>query len=397
MPGGYYDAGDYLKLNFPMGTSLAFLSWGLLEFGQGYAAAGLTSLAKDAVRWGVDYLAACHTGELQYVGQIGDPSIDHAYWGRAEQQTGARPAYTWTADLAASDLASSAASALASASLVFAAEDPAYAASLLQHAQRLFDMAARREGFYSDSFSSATYVYRSSTYLDDLAFAAGWLWRATRNPSYLAAAQGYLRRAQYSRNYYVNWDGVFPAADMLLKSLGANNSEGVDLDYQLSTFRATWQQNQNGITSTPKGLSIPPLGGWGNLRHALNAAFVSALHAKYTPSASERAADLAYAKRQLDYALGSAGRSFVVGFGTNPPTHAHHRGASCPDAPAACGWDQFNTPNPNPQVLYGALVGGPAATDTDYSDVRNNYQSNEVAVDYNAGYTGVLAGLIQLL
>ncbi|RMZ53156.1 hypothetical protein APUTEX25_005145, partial [Auxenochlorella protothecoides] len=355
--GGYYDAGDYLKLNFPLGTSLAFLGWGLLEFPAGYDAAGLTARAKASLKWGTDYLVACHVAEDQYIGQIGDPGIDHAFWGRAEEQTGARPAFTWTSAMPASDLASSAASALAAASLVFASDNATYSASLLSHAQRLFDFGARNEGLYSSSYTAVTYVYSSTTYLDDLAFAAGWLYRATKNPSYLTAAQTYLQRAQYSRNYYVNWDGVFPAADMLLKSLGVANSAGVDLDTQLATFRATWQQGQNGVTITPKGLSIPPFGGWGNLRHALNAAFVTAIHAKY--NAGTRAADLAYAKRQLDYALGSSGRSFVV--------------------------------------LYGGLVGGPASSDTDYSDVRSNYQGNEVAIDYNAGFTGTLAGLIQLL
>lgn len=86
-----------------------------------------------------------------------------------------------------------------------------------------------------------------------------------------------------------------------------------------------------------------------------------------------------------------------MGYGTTPPTRAHHRGASCPNLPAACGWDQFNSAAANPQVLYGGLVGGPASSDTDYSDVRSNYQGNEVAIDYNAGFTGTLAGLIQLL
>ena len=39
---------------------------------------------------------------------------------------------------------------------------------------------------------------------------------------------------------------------------------------------------------------------------------------------------------QLGYALGDKGRSFVQGFGNNPPTKSHHRGASCPAAPASC-------------------------------------------------------------
>jgi len=32
-----------------------------------------------------------------------------------------------------------------------------------------------------------------------------------------------------------------------------------------------------------------------------------------------------FAKSQIDYALGDTGRSFVCGFGVNPPVRPHHR------------------------------------------------------------------------
>lgn len=63
----------------------------------------------------------------------------------------------------------------------------------------------------------------------------------------------------------------------------------------------------------------------------------------------------------MKYVLGSedgVGNSFVVGFGNNPPVQAHHRAASCPDPPAPCTFDSFNSATENPHVLYGALVGG---------------------------------------
>ena len=54
--------------------------------------------------------------------------------------------------------------------------------------------------------------------------------------------------------------------------------------------------------------------------------------------------------------LGDAGRSFVVGYGKDPPERAHHRGASC--RPGDCSGAQLATPEPNPNVITGALVGG---------------------------------------
>ena len=64
---------------------------------------------------------------------------------------------------------------------------------------------------------------------------------------------------------------------------------------------------------------------------------------------------------------------------------------SCNDPPATCDWYDHDKPDPNPQVLNGALVGGPDQNDY-YEDVRSNFVFNEVACDYNAGFQGALAG-----
>ena len=57
-----------------------------------------------------------------------------------------------------------------------------------------------------------------------------------------------------------------------------------------------------------------------------------------------------WARGQLDYALGSNGRSFVVGVGPDPPVKVHHAAASCPDLPEPCGWEDYESAEPNPQV-----------------------------------------------
>jgi hypothetical protein len=80
-------------------------------------------------------------------------------------------------------------------------------------------------------------------------------------------------------------------------------------------------------------------------------------------------------------------RSFVVGYGTNPPQRVHHRAASCPNPPAPCDYRYFSLQTPNPRTVSGALVGGPDPSDI-YRDDRTDAQSNEVAIDYNSGFTG---------
>jgi hypothetical protein len=46
----------------------------------------------------------------------------------------------------------------------------------------------------------------------------------------------------------------------------------------------------------------------------------------------------------------------------------------------------------NPNTLYGALVGGPDKEDK-FADVRTDFAAAEVTLDWNAGLTGLLAGL----
>jgi hypothetical protein len=79
--------------------------------------------------------------------------------------------------------------------------------------------------------------------------------------------------------------------------------------------------------------------------------------------------------------------------GTDDHVFLHY--SSCPNAPAVCDWNTYNSPDPNAHVLSGALVGGPDNSDN-YKDDRSNYISNEVATDYNAAFQSLLAHLVEL-
>ena len=144
------------------------------------------------------------------------------------------------------------------------------------------------------------------------------------------------------------------------------------------------------VTYTPKGLAWRIK--WGSNRYAANTAFLALVAADQgiTPTAYRN-----FARKQIHYMLGDSGRSFVVGFGKNPPQRPHHRSSSCPSAPKKCGWSNANDPKPNAHVLKGALVGGPDSNDN-YKDDRKDYVMNEVATDYNAGFQSAVAGLKQL-
>jgi hypothetical protein len=237
----------------------------------------------------------------------------------------------------------------------------------------LFTFADEFRGKYSDSIDTGG-PYVSYGYEDELVWSAAWLYRATGEQTYLEKAVEW-----YSQTYQ-EWDGANLGWDA--KTLGNQvlmwEITG-DTSYKGHAVRACSAKIAAGPWS-PQGLLM--LSEWGSLRAATTIGFACML-------ADDQFIELA--QSQIDYCLGKTGRSFVVGYGINPPTHCHHRGASCNSS--GCAYPGDTAENPN--VIVGALVGGPSAPDDYYNDVRSDYVMNEVAMDYNAGFTGSLAGLIQ--
>lgn len=53
--GGYYDAGDAIKFNFPQAFSITMLSWSVIEYSGKYEATGELNHVKELIKWGTDY------------------------------------------------------------------------------------------------------------------------------------------------------------------------------------------------------------------------------------------------------------------------------------------------------------------------------------------------------
>jgi hypothetical protein len=306
----------------------------------------------------------------------------------------ARPSAKVDAAKPGSDLAGETAAALAAISMAFRASDAAYADKLLGHAKQLYDFADKYRGMYSDAIPGAKAFYNSwSGFKDELVWGALWLHMATKDAAYLAKAEaGYAnlstepQSTTKSYKWTHAWDDKSYGCYVLLAKLTGKAAYKADAERWLD-YWATGTGGQK-LTYTPGGLAW--LDSWGSLRYAMNTSFIAFVYSDFTTDAAKKKAYHDFAVRQVDYALGDnpQKRSFEIGFGTNPPTKPHHRSAHGSWA------DNMTVPAESRHILYGALVGGPGKDDA-YADSRQDYVVNEVACDYNAGFTGALARMVK--
>ncbi|KAK6776060.1 hypothetical protein RDI58_027061 [Solanum bulbocastanum] len=186
LSGGYYDAGDNVKFNFPMAYTTTMLSWNTLEYGKRMGAQ--LQNARAAIRWATDYFLKCANAASNklFVG-VGDPNADHKCWERPEDMDTVRSIYYVSPSNPGSDVAGEMAAALAAASLVFRSVDPVYSKKLLGNAVKVFRFAVQYRGSYSDSLGSAAcpFYCSYSGFKDELYWGAAWLLRATNDISYL--------------------------------------------------------------------------------------------------------------------------------------------------------------------------------------------------------------------
>ncbi len=385
LTGGWYDAGDHVKFGFPMAASATLLAWSVVDYRSAYSASGQLNYMLDNLRWVDDYFVKAHTAPNELYGQVGSGSLDHAWWGPAEVMPMARPAFKISASCPGSDLGAETAAALAASSIAFRAADASYANKLLDHAKQLYTFADTYRGKYSDCITDAQAFYQSwSGYWDELVWGALWLYRATNDAGYLAKAQAYYANLSHTFTWTQGWDDKSYGDYVLLAILTGQAQYRQDVERWLDF----WTIGYNGqrVQYTPGGLAW--LDQWGSLRYAANTSFLALVYSDWVGDAVKKARYHDFAVNQINYILGNnpQHRSYQVGFGSNPPLNVHHRTAHG-------SWsNDISTPANNRHILYGALVGGPGSDDS-YTDSRTDYTRNEVATDYNAGFTGALARL----
>ncbi|KAI9100694.1 family 9 glycoside hydrolase [Phlyctochytrium arcticum] len=422
LSGGWYEAANTMKWGGPFAFSAFQLAWNVYEFSDAMKKVNEYNEAIHWVRQGADYLLNTYTANATHERLVGvygvsaldaKTDIDFGYFGPPEEYLQGVPgnyprrAFYCTGgpglNQGCSDIAGDYAAALAAAAVVLKDVDAAYAQRCSDTARQIYGFATK----YLNSYQTATVLtgvgwnnyrqwYPSNGYDDELALASTWLHLATGDAAYLTQARAHLAKNVNLGEY--SWADKGIAAYVQLYRI----TKDAALSTPIDTFFKAWLPGGS-IPRTPRGLAF--LYEWGSLRYSANVAFVALAHrqtlTQLQPTSTQLTPLWNFAVQQINYMLGDCGRSWIPGFGENYPKLPYHKSSynSYIDYPmrgrsqGEVGQDFLTSPTPNRFILYGALVGGPTNTDT-YIDNRQSYEFTEVTQDYNAAFTGALAGLV---
>ena len=429
LSGGFHDAGDHVKFGLPQSYAASEVALGMYEFADAFKATNTWTHSLDEMRWFSDYfLRSLFTDSsgnvVAFAYQVGNGDVDHAYWGPSELQSSTtypRPAWFASKETPASDQTAGAAAALALEALVVKDSDSAYAAKCLTAAKALYTFSIANRGLgYSGGYYGSAYDD------DELAWAAATLFLATGTHSYVndivsvdssGTYTGYLKKIVKSYNetwqniwvqsWDVKWGGIFNILDPAITSDTTVAQKVRDEVHYFNKWNIEYwshvahdaSNDTSFLANTPAGFAY--VNGWGSARYNVAAQLSALIYRKNFPSDAKSSQFTDWAMGQMNYLMGDnpLSRSYIVGFGSTTPgvgsqvggsavaaSHPHHA-----DAHGSLTNNQDDPANDR-HILWGGLVGGPDANDK-HNDITTDFVLNEVAVDYNAGLPGALAGL----
>lgn len=454
LTGGFMTGADVgtVKMTMPAAFATSMLAWGLLEFPKGYKKANATAHALDTLRWSADYLLKTvvkdrkrsqRYNEYLIAYQVGNLTVDKQHWTRPEdmdRKTHKRPAYYVTTYNGTSDIAGQLVAAFAATSAAFQDVDPKYADKLMTTALRLYGAATRHTGRYTKPFlykcaptdptqglqsptrkaakckpperifnGAAVAQYNSTSYRDDLAWAAAWMYKATKDKAYLDDAYKWYvahsnEEGQLDQRLLVDWDNVAWPATLLLAEL----TDDAAFHTKFQDFLSRWICTSSVVSYTDLGRAFNHYDP--KVPTTMNVAMLSAIYGQQiTPNASikpwmpqkyshavKAQRYTCWTRKQMRYVLGDHAASRIVGVGPRYPLRAADRAASCPkDKKQNCtALNALFTPKANPHVLKGALIANPRTWDY-FEDARTS-NDTAVSIEWNAGLAGAAAGLNQI-
>ncbi|KAL8141472.1 hypothetical protein V2J09_014504 [Rumex salicifolius] len=402
--GGYYDAGDNVKFNFPMAFSATMLAWSAVELGRFMSPEDLRH-SREAVRWATDYLLKATSVPGMVFAQVGEAHADHACWERPEDMDTPRTPFAVSRLFPGSEVSAEIAAALAASSILFKVTDHPYSVTLLKRAFTVFKFGDTYRGSYNESLGPwvCDFYCNYSGYMDELIWAAAWIYKATKLPLYWNYVNSNINKLGGNFGEF-GWDtkhaGIYLVATQKL-------NPGPFIEEADKFICSVLPDSPSrSVSYSPGGLLFKP--GGSNMQHTTALSFLllsyartmdakRVVHCGNVVATSSKLVKLA--KRQVDYILGDnpLNMSYMVGYGPKFPQRIHHRASSLPSIDKhreriEChgGEPYVSSSNPNPNLLVGAVVGGPNEED-EYADSRMDFKYSEPTTYINAPLVGLLA------
>lgn len=377
--GGWHDAGDYGKyvVNAGMTAGTLFLAWEMygdqlknIKLDIPDTAPRYPDFLKE-LKYETDWLL-----KMQYPdgsGRVSHKLTSLNFEGFVMPQDDANKRYftDWSSEATANFVGT-----MAMAARIFKPYDSQYAKKCLDAAICSYDFLQKNpEEKKADLKDFHTGAYTGPDY-DDKIFAAAQLWETTGDKKYLTEFEV---RAMACRNKFDekwNWDkiknlGMFTY--LLSKRPGRDSDVVKAIEGDLITVADVLVFNgQSDIYGRTMGDHYY----WGSNGAIGSQTMILEVADRIAPNPDYQRTVL----NSIGHLFGRNyyGRSYVTGLGHLSPLHTHDRRS---------GADKVEQPWP------GYLVGGGQSA-TDWQDVEKSYQTNEIAINWNATLVFALAGFV---
>jgi endoglucanase len=378
--GGWHDAGDYGKYVVNAGVTMGclFLAWDHfhndlndVSLDLPDTAPGYPDFLKE-LKWETDWLLKMRYGDGSGAVSHKLTRLNFAGFIMPEKDTGKRYFTEWSSAAVADFVA-----VMAMAARCFEPYDPNYAKACLDAAEKSYAFLTanpNNKAFVQGSFQTGGYQTGDS---DDRIWAAAEMWETTGRAECLS---DFETRAAVgsSRKIDENWDwGNVRNLGMFTYVL--SQREGRNLDLVERVRRDAVAVADALVTKAKKDVYGRPLAGtyyWGCngtvARQVLNLQVANKVspNPEYVDAALDAIAHL--------FGRNCYGRSYVTGLGRQPPMNPHDRRS---------GADGIVPPWP------GYLVGG-GHTATGWTDTQADYETNEIAINWQGALVYALAGFV---
>lgn len=330
LSGGFHDAGDCIKVVTAAFSNCSQYAFAALFNKEKLKKSGNYEMFVNIIRhycdWGIKCMETDGTGKtIKLWHWVSDNKIDHQCMLAPEQQEANyyKPKGLFRQSFAIGDgheavgeePPSNMSACFALASMLLKDEDRAYSDNLLGRARSLYEFATKRRGKYIPHT-----VYPSSSYGDDICFAAIALHLATNDSYYLAEAEKHFD----AHVKYPGWTWIVDNASSVATFLLAYATKKTKYVDMCKGWLDSWIKGTNGMRKH----SNSPLrsnSDWGVSSQFGASAGLAIFAYKYLGLKNEEYLNIS--RQGMDYLLGNnaKGFSYLLGYGSNFPRNTHHR------------------------------------------------------------------------